>query len=148
MDGQNVLSWLHATVNCLRRYTDLPLVVRGHPGNMNALTEIKSQITGVTISTESDLRRDLDASWATVTYNSSPGVASVLWGVPTFVTDSNPQRSQAWPVVNTDLSRIMSPTMPDRESFYHRLAQCHWNTGQLSSGAAWRFFKDRLPVRH
>lgn len=148
MDGQNVVSWLQSTVNCLRRFTDLPLVVRGHPGNMGILTEIKTKITGIKISTEPDLRRDLDTSWATVTYNSSPGVASVLWGVPAFVTDTVPQRSQAWPVVNTDLANIMKPHMPDRDSFYHRLAQCHWATSDLSSGAAWRFFKDRLPVRH
>lgn len=148
MDGQNVLSWVQATVNRLKRYTDLPIVVRGHPGSMNTLAEIKTHVPGIRISTEPDLRRDLDASWATVTYNSSPGVASVLWGVPTFVTDPVPQRSQAWPLVNTDLSNIMKPLMPDRESFYHRLAQCHWATGELSSGAAWRFFKDRLPIRH
>lgn len=148
MDGQDVLSWLKTTVLQLQRSTKLPLVIRGHPGSLAIMPEVKRQHPRIQISTEPDLRRDLNSAWATVTYNSSPGVASVLWGVPTFVTDPMPQRSQAWPVVNTDLSQIMTPAMPDRHEFYHRLAQCHWLTGDLASGQAWRFLKDRLPIGH
>jgi hypothetical protein len=148
MDGQDVVTWLRTVVAKLNKFTSLPLVVRGHPGSLGILPEIRKQMPRIQISTEPDLRRDLNSTWATVTYNSSPGVASVLWGVPTFVTDPQPQRSQAWPVVNTDLSTIMNPAMPDREQFYHRLAQCHWLTADLSSGRAWRFLKDRLPIGH
>lgn len=148
MDGQDVLSWLHSTVNQIREHTSKTLIIRGHPGSQAILPQVQLQHPDIKISTEPDLRRDLESAWATVTYNSSPGVASVLWGIPTFVTDPNPQRSQAWPMVNTDLSQILCPVMPDREDFYHRLAQCHWATGELSTGRAWRFLKDRLPIGH
>lgn len=148
MDGQDVLSWLDTTVNKLRQHTDRPITVRGHPGSMNILTQVCTQHPTVKISNQPDLRNDLQSAWATVTYNSSPGVASVLWGVPTFVTDPAPQRSQAWPCVNTDLSKINNPDLGDRTEFYHRLAQCHWLTKDLESGTAWRFLKDRLPVGH
>lgn len=148
MDGQDVLSWLRSVVSQLQRCTKLPLVIRGHPGSLSIMPEVKKQHPGIQISTEPDLRRDLNSTWATVTYNSSPGVASTLWGIPAFVTDPVPQRSQAWPVVNTDLTKIMTPALPDREQFYHRLAQCHWLTSDLASGKAWRFLKDRLPIGH
>lgn len=148
MDGQDVLAWLRTTIAQLRAHTDLPVVIRAHPGSLGIMPDVKKQHPRIQISSEPDLRRDLNGTWATVTYNSSPGVASTLWGVPAFVTDPVPQRSQAWPVVNTDLSTIMRPSLPDRDGFYHRLAQCHWLTSELSTGRAWRFLKDRLPVGH
>lgn len=148
MDGQDVLAWLGSTVQQIKKHSDKPMVIRGHPGSQNILPQVIAQHPDIRVSVESDLRRDLESAWATVTYNSSPGVASVLWGIPAFVTDPCPQRSQAWPTVNTDLSKIMTPEMPDREEFYHRLAQCHWNTAELPTGQAWRFLKDRLPVGH
>lgn len=146
MDGQDVLTWLNQTITTLRQHSDMPIVIRAHPGSLSVVPEVQRQHPMIKISEEKDLRQDLDKSWATVTYNSSPGVASTLWGVPAFVTDPCPQRSQAWPVVNTDLSKIMNADLPDREEFYHRLAQCHWLTSQLPTGRAWRFFKNRLPI--
>ncbi len=148
MNGQDVLSWLSTTIATIRQHTDIPIVVRGHPGSTGIIPKVKAQHPDIKISNEPDLRHDLDKAWATVTYNSSPGVASTLWGVPAYVTDPCPQHSQAWPVVNTDLATINQPVLPDRTEFYHRLAQCHWRTADLASGQAWRFMKDRLPVRH
>lgn len=148
MDGQEVLSWLGVTVAKLRAFTDRPLVIRAHPGSLGIVPDVQRQHPDIKLSTNEDLRQDLDGAWATVTYNSSPGVASVLWGVPAFVTDPIPQRSQAWPWVSTNISDIESPHMPDRIEFYHKLAQCHWATSDLASGSAWRFFKDRLPIRY
>ena len=57
---------------------------------------------------EITLRKQLSRSWCTVTYNSSPGVASLLYGTPVFVSDPVPKRSQCFPICNTDLNNIES----------------------------------------
>ncbi len=141
-----VQQWLDQIIPQIRAATDRPIVVRPHPGDIKTVPNIKFHKTpNISWSTNADIRQDLDNAWATVTYNSSPGVASLLWGVPTWVTDPAPSRSQAWPYALTDLSQLESPHRPDREEFYHRLAQCHWNADELDSGDAWRFMRQRLP---
>lgn len=141
-----VQQWLNDIVPKLRQCSNRPIKIRPHPGNTNIIPTIRlPNVHNIEWSTHADLREDLTAAWATVTYNSSPGVASLLWGVPVWITDSNPKKSQAWPWASTDLSTIENPQYPDREEFYHRLAQCHWNADELDSGAAWQFMRQRLP---
>ena len=95
---------------------------------------------------EITLRKQLARSWCTVTYNSSPGVASLLYGTPVFVTDPIPARSQCFPICNTDLTSIESPNAYDRTDWYHKLAQFHWTTAEVKNGNAWRFMRERLPT--
>lgn len=141
-----VQRWLDLVVQDIRAVTGRPIVVRPHPGNVNILKTLQiPQVNNIHISQNTDIRNDLLKAHATVTYNSSPGVASLLWGVPVWVTDPDPAKSQAGAWANVDLSKIENPLMPDRSIFYHRLAQCHWNQAELLSGAAWRFMRDRLP---
>ena len=94
-----------------------------------------------------DLRHELDQAWATVTYNSSPGVASLLWGVPAFITDTEPKRSQAYGYASTDLTSIETPVKSDRQNLYTRLSQCHFTNAELENGKAWAFMRQRLPMR-
>ena len=35
----------------------------------------------------------------------------------------------------------------DREEFYHRLAQCHWNSNEVKTGEAWAFMRERFPSK-
>lgn len=145
MDGKSVPAWLSDVLLGLRRSTDRPILIRPHPGNQEIVRKIRMVDALCKISTSKDIREDLDRAWATVTYNSSPGVASLLWGVPTWVTDPEPARSQAYPLAQTHLADIEHPLYPDRRSLYDRLAQCHFNSAELISGEAWRFMRARLP---
>ena len=77
-------------------------------------------------------------------YNSSPSIASIIEGIPTFITDPTPQRSQSYKIANTDLSRLENPEMPDRQEWIERISMCHWNFEELRSGAAWNFFKQYI----
>jgi len=147
MDGYSVKDWLSKIIPKIQSHTNRPIVIRAHPGSVRIVPEVKELWPNVAISELADIRQDLDRAWCTVTYNSSPGVVSTLWGVPTFVTDPNPERSQAWPYCNTDLSQIEKPATPDREEFYHRLAQCHFSMEELRSGQAWQFMRERFPQR-
>lgn len=138
--------WLDKVLPQIRRYTDRPIVVRPHPGNLDIVPTLRiNAVKDISWSTNTDIRQDFDGAWATVTYNSSPGVASLLWGVPVFITDSTPGKSQAYPLGATNLGSIESPERPDRADFYTKLAQCHWANEELDSGEAWQFMRQRLP---
>jgi hypothetical protein len=145
MDGLGVCAWLNTTIPEIRKYTDRPIIIRGHPGSTKIMPEVAKSWPNVIISQTPDIRTDFNRAWATITYNSSPGVASLLWGIPTWVTDPVPERSQAWPEASNDLSTIENPILKDRTEFYYKLAQCHFNQQELVSGAAWQFMRQRLP---
>lgn len=147
MGSQDVLQWLDQSIRAIRQYSDRPIVIRPHPGNLETAKQIifHKKWKQAKISIESDIRNDLSQAWATVTYNSSPGVASLLWGVPVWVTDPDPYKSQAYPWAETRFDQIESPTLFDRSEFYHRLSQCHFSSAELCNGEAWRFMRQRLP---
>ena len=144
MCGVDVQRWLDKTVKRIRNYSNRPIVVRKHPGDrrQNSLTFSKDY----TISTSPSILDDFKNCWATVTYNSSPGVASLITGVPVFVTDPVPQQSQTWPICNTDLLQIENPLMPDRQEWIDSVCQSHWNDDEVASGEAWRFLRERLSL--
>ena len=140
MKGLTVADWLDQTVKQIRQYSDRTIVVRAHPGDKKSSAYIVEG-RGYTVSKSSTILEDFHKAWAVVTYNSSPGVAAAIQGIPIFVTDPVPEYSQAFPVANLDLARIETPEMWDRQSWIERLAMCHWNREELSSGAAWRHMR-------
>ena len=144
MDGLKVVDWLGQIIPQIQR-SGRPIIIRPHPGSLKTVPEVRRLWPQIEISELPDIRQDLDRAWSCVTYNSSPGVASLMWGVPAFVTDPVPQRSQIWPFACDDLSLIQDPPRPDRRALFERLAQCHFATDNLETGAAWQFMRARLP---
>lgn len=140
MKGETVAHWLDHAVTQIRRYSDRAIVVRAHPGDKKSGAYISAG-RGYKVSTATTIMEDLHKAWAVVTYNSSPGVAAAIQGIPVFVTDPIPEYSQAFPVANLDLARIETPDVWDRQIWVERLAMCHWNREELSSGAAWRHMR-------
>lgn len=139
-----VQDWLDNCVTEIRKYSNRPIIVRKHPGDKRQhQLNFSDQYT---ISKNLRLINDLENCWATVTYNSSPGIASLIQGIPTFVTDKESKRSQTWPICNTDLRFIDTPTMLDRTDWINRISQCHWNDDEVASGLAWKFMRDRLCI--
>jgi hypothetical protein len=144
MCGSDVQQWLDNTVASIRTYTNRPIVVRKHPGDRR---QDSLKFSGqYTLSNTPSLVDDLQNCWATITYNSSPGVASLINGVPVFVTDPCPQQSQTWPICNTDLSTIENPLMSDRQEWIDRISQSHWNDDEVAAGMAWQFMRERLGI--
>ncbi len=141
MKGLTVVDWLNQTVEEIRRHTDRPIIVRPHPGDKRAVDYLNFKSPHWKLSGAAELTEDLGKAWATITYNSSPGVASAIEGVPVFVTDPVPNTSQAFAVANTDLSKIETPETFDRQVWIERIAMCHWNYNELSNGAAWRHMR-------
>jgi hypothetical protein len=142
MGGLSVQAWLDQTVIQIRQYSrNRPILVRTHPGDKKIKSILKINHKNVHLSTNERLVDDLRNAWATVVYNSSPSVASIIEGVPAFITDPVPQHSQTYEVANTDLSRLENPEMLDRQAWIEKISMCHWSFEELRSGEAWRFFK-------
>lgn len=137
MNGYNVIDWVNSTVNELRKYTDRPIVVRGHPGDKHASRYLTQKSVNWTLSRNEKISQDFKNAWATITYNSSPGVASAIEGIPVFVTDVHPQISQAHAIANTDISKIENPKTFERQAWVEKLSMCHWKFEELSNGSAW-----------
>lgn len=142
MRGLNVQKWLDETILKIRQYSQRPIIVRKHPGDKKVSEYLKINHKGVFVSPgERTLKEDLKDAWATVVYNSSPSVASLIEGVPVFLTDPHPEHSQTFGVTNTDLSLIESPLMFERQQWIEKLSMCHWSFKELESGEAWNFFR-------
>jgi hypothetical protein len=141
MGGVSVQQWLDDTILKIKKVSDRPIVVRKHPGDKKFTQLLKINHRNVTISNTVSLVHDLRQAWATVVYNSSPSVASVIEGVPVFITDPTPEVSQSHAVANTDINMIETPKLLDRQDWIERLSMCHWNFDELRSGEAWQFFR-------
>lgn len=142
MGKLGVQQWLDQTIRQIRLYSpSRPIIVRPHPGDKKIKHILKINHPNTYLSTKKDIREDLTNAWATVVYNSSPSVASIIEGVPAFITDPYPQQSQSFDVANTDLSKIENPIMSERQHWIEKISMCHWNFNELKSGEAWRFFK-------
>jgi hypothetical protein len=144
MKGLNVTQWLEKTVDEIKKYSNRPIVVRGHPGDKTAATYLKSKPGRYTVSTNEHILQDFVNAWAVVTYNSTPGVAASIEGIPAFVTDSVPQTSQAYPVSNYTLSNIENPELKERKCWIEKLSMCHWKFEELSNGSAWEHIRKFL----
>ncbi len=144
MGNIDVMQWCNNIILELKKYTDRPIIVRAHPGDRRAKHYLKLNHPNVKISNNVSILQDFLNAWSTITYNSSPGVASAIEGIPLFVTDPNPSLSQAYDVANTDLSKIETPQTFERQQWIEKLSMCHFNFEDLQNGVAWNTIKEYL----
>jgi hypothetical protein len=143
MRGVNLMEWLDNTFVQIRKYSDRPIRLRWHPGDWkNFPTNVDlSKFNAVMSPQERHITEDLKSCWAVVCHNSTPSSVAIIEGIPAFITD-DPGYCQAGDVVNTDLSRIEDPIMPDREQWIRKLAQCHWSFEDVRSGRCWAHMRN------
>jgi len=143
MGGESVVSWVIKTIQEIRHYSDKQVVIRFHPGDKNKREHIrhiaKYKIGNLRVSSNEDIFQDFAIAHAVINHNSSPAVASVLEGIPTFQLDA--ERSQAKEVVHTDLKYLENPQEFERERWLEKIAQCHWTLHELETGEAWRHMR-------
>lgn len=144
MSGLDVMTWCYNLIDELRKHTKRHIVLRAHPGDRAAKNYLRAGQPKVHISNNPNILEDMKNAWAVITYNSSPGVAAAIEGIPVFVTDPTPQRSQAFDVANIDLSQIENPHMPDRLEWIQRISMSHWNFEDLRTGEAWKHMRGFL----
>jgi hypothetical protein len=144
MRGLDVIQWMNSTILEIRKHSQRPIIVRAHPGDKKIKSILKINYKNAHLSSNERLVDDLTGAWATVVYNSSPSVASLIEGIPVFLTDPSPEYSQTFGLSDVDLSKIENPTLVERQVWVERLAMCHWNFNELKSGEAWKFFKQYI----
>jgi hypothetical protein len=144
MRGLSAINWLDQTITEIRKYSDRPIVVRPHPGDKKIKSILRVTHKNARLSLNHSIQQDFKNAWATVVYNSSPSVASLIEGIPAFLTDPQPEHSQSHSVANLDLSKIESPELKERQQWIERLSMCHWNFDELRSGEAWSFFRQYI----
>jgi hypothetical protein len=152
MQGLDNQEWAATTIRTIRQYTDRPIIIRSHPGDGKAKLYLNSnnkdyklKDIGSNVSfsiNERTFLEDLKDAHAVIVHNSSPAIGAAIEGVPVFLTD--PESSQAKDVANTDLSKIESPVLYDREPWLQRISMFHWNFDELKSGEAWRHMKEYI----
>jgi hypothetical protein len=139
-----VMQWLPNMIAQIKKHTNRKIVVRAHPGDGKAKEYLRLNEPGVRISTNPTIQQDFIDCHAVVTYNSSPGVAAAVEGIPVYVMDPDPKSSQAFDVANTDISTINDPKTFDRQPWLEKLAMCHFNFDDLRNGTAWKIIKDYI----
>lgn len=145
MDGRPVQQWLKEVITAIRMRTARSILIRFHPGDKNKTTHkhvlsqwMKSDPTtfkDVFISTTKSLQEDFYTAHSLVGHNSSPTCASVIEGIPTFVTD--PVRSQTSTVSHHSFDEIEDHKTFDRQLWIERLAQMHWTLEEVRNGKCW-----------
>lgn len=144
MGNLDVMEWCNLTIQRIKQHSDRTIIVRAHPGDKRAQQYLRLNHPNVKISNNASILDDFAKCWAVVTYNSSPGVAAAIEGIPVFVTDPNPRISQAYDICNTDLKDIENPKRPERQEWIEKISMCHFNFKDLYSGTAWKIIKDYL----
>lgn len=144
MGSVDVMQWCNQTINTIRKHSDRPIIVRAHPGDRRAKQYLKLNHPNVKISNSPSIEQDFINAWAVITFNSSPGVASAIEGIPVFITDPNPKISQAYEVGNTKLENIEAPSMPERQTWIEKISMCHYSFADLKQGKAWEVIKEYI----
>jgi len=137
MKGIDPMAWAQDKIEIIRRYTDIPIVLRPHPGKVIDLLPLKA--SGVTISNTKtrSLLQDIDQAAGAFVFNSSSGVAAVLHGVPLWVDDPG---SVCWDVANKDINQLNHPESPDRSQWINDLSACHWTDDESRQGLVYKKF--------
>ena len=141
MKGLDMGQWTRDTVRAIRGYSDRPIRIRPHPKFPVDLGDLVTDPTITVSQKTSTLDQDLDRAWASVFFNSSSCVASVLRGVPVFASDDD---CVAWSVANHNLSLIEQPVLPSRDQWLWDLSAAHWTDEHSRSGEIYRHFESYL----
>lgn len=130
-------NWFLQTYDTLRQYTDRPIVFRPHPrcrlpaiehGLKHVYRREPQHISG----TYDDFDLTFNNVWATISWNSNPGVHSVLNGVPAFVGPG----SLAFDVAAKNLSDIENryAQIHNREQWVNDLAWTEYTVEEIAAG--------------
>jgi len=124
--------WLDSVITHIRNQTDRKIVIRPHP---RFPVRLKGDYSDVYFQPPQHVKNDvwdleLDNVYAVVNATSSPGVQSVLEGVPAFVGEE----SMASPVANAIYGSYESPSMPDRTQWINDLAYSEWTLDEIKTG--------------
>ena len=137
MKGLSPVEWTRQKIEAVRKVSNLPIVLRPHPGKIADLRPLLRPGVTISDSTKIPIEHDLRRAKAAFVFNSSSGVASILEGVPLWVDDSS---SVCWDVANYNIGDIDHAKQPDRSQWINDLAACHWTDQESRQGLVYKQF--------
>ena len=142
MKGVDMNQWTLESVQQIRAVTNRPILIRPHPKNPINET-LFNGIPKLQFSQGTTLQQDLQNAWASVFFNSSSCVASILAGVPVFANDHD---CVAYDVANHDIGQIENPKLVERNQWLWDLSAAHWTDDDSRNGLIYNKFKKFLPT--
>ena len=127
----------YVQIKQVKKYTNLPIVLRPHPGRISDLKPLLGHNISISDSINKPLMEDLKQAQSSLVFNSSSGVASILSGIPLWVDDSS---SVCWDVANKSITSINAPMLFDRTQWAYDLAACHWTDDESRQGLVYKKF--------
>lgn len=114
-------NWLSDTIACIKKHTDRPIKIRYKPRNNKTSGPMAAIVS---------FEEDVANAWAVVTLSSIAGIEAACSGIPVFCHLSSP----CAPLGNTDLSKIESPILSDRDMWLNTLAYYQYTEKELKHG--------------
>jgi hypothetical protein len=138
MKGLDPIQWVRQKHQQLRQVSNIPIVVRPHPGKKIDLSSLKDLEIQISDSRTRTLQQDLSEARAACVFNSSSGVAAILEGVPLMVDDRS---AVTHAVSHHGVDVITAPRFPDRQQWIWDLAAAHWSDEESRQGLIWNKFQ-------
>jgi len=131
---QGYMDWLSNTIKTVSENTHRKLVFRPHPSFRRRKEWYEVATPKWLEWSQNSLAMDLKRAKAVVVFNSNTAVEAAIQGIPVFACDIG---SMAYPIANTDLTKINDPITPDRTQWLYDLAYKQWTLEELSQGLFW-----------
>ena len=130
--GQPPMStWLQNTIDAVRQYTDIPIVVRPHPRyqfpfktSQGVSLEVPHKIPNTHDIFDIDYNHH-----CVINFCSGPSIQSAIAGTPVICDES----SLAYPV-SMPLESIENPFIPDRTEWFVKLCHTEWTVDEIAKG--------------
>ena len=134
-DMPRMSQWVMNTIETIQKHSDRPIVFRPHP--RCRLDAIEHQYRNVyrqeprkIEGSYDDFDMGFDNVFCTISWSSSPGIHSVINGVPAIVGPS----SLAYDVAGHDLNLIEYTQTPDRFKWLNNYAWTEFTVEEIASG--------------
>jgi hypothetical protein len=129
--------WIEQTILKIKQHTDRPIVIRSHP---RCPFNFDYKKYSVTKSISKDFYSELRQARTVVTWNSNPGVESIINGIPAIVHDT----SLAWPVSVSGFENIETTNLSDREQWFNDLVWTEWTEEEMTQGIPQQYLLDYI----
>lgn len=134
-------TWLHQTIEEIRKYTNRPIVVRPHPRG----TLRRPVIPGVKIEQPRKIpnshdRYDINFDYhCVVNYNSGVGLQSVIEGTPVITGPTSLAHE-----ISGNFQNIEGITLPNRTKWFEKILHTEWLVEELAQGIPQRRLLDKI----
>lgn len=139
----SVDTWVLEQIRQVRKYTDMPIVIRPHPR-----CRIQD-VNGKHITMDQPFKipgsydmYNIDFDYhCVINYCSGPSVQAAISGTPIICNE----KSLAYPV-SMPFEQIITPFLPSREEWFIKLCHTEWTVDEISQGIPQKYLLNQLTL--